>query len=176
MDPKTRRTLWNCLNNIRNKGKSLILTTHSMDETEALCSNIGIMVNGELKCLGSLQHLKSKYGDGYTLLAKISLLNNNQEEQTQKINEFIEFILNNFSEKSKLKENRDGFINIHITDNSTSVLSNIFSLIESVKSKYSIEYYVVTQTKLEQIFLNFASKQIDPETRVIKGKSCLCCA
>jgi ABC-type multidrug transport system ATPase subunit len=35
-----------------------------MDETEALCTNIGIMVNGELKCLGSLQHLKSKYGEG----------------------------------------------------------------------------------------------------------------
>jgi ATP-binding cassette subfamily A (ABC1) protein 3 len=172
MDPKTRRTLWNCLNNIRNKGKSLILTTHSMDETEALCSNIGIMVNGELKCLGSLQHLKSKYGDGYTLLAKISLINNNQEDQTQKINGFIEFILNNFSGNSKLKENRDGFINIHISDNSTLALSNIFSLIESIKSKYSIEYYVVTQTKLEQIFLNFASKQIDPETRVIKGKGC----
>ena len=50
MDPKTRRVLWNCLNNIKNKGKSLVLTTHSMDETEALCSNIGIMVNGELKC------------------------------------------------------------------------------------------------------------------------------
>ena len=28
MDPKTRRTLWNCLNEIRSKGKSLILTTH----------------------------------------------------------------------------------------------------------------------------------------------------
>lgn len=44
-----------------------------MDETEVLCTNIGIMVNGELKCLGSLQHLKSKYGEGYTLLAKINV-------------------------------------------------------------------------------------------------------
>jgi len=43
-----------------------------MDETEALCTKIGIMVNGELKCIGSLQHLKSRYGEGYTLLAKIS--------------------------------------------------------------------------------------------------------
>ena len=68
MDPKTRRTLWNCLNTIRNKGKSLILTTHSMDETEALCTSIGIMVNGELKCLGSLQNLKSKYGEGMFIL------------------------------------------------------------------------------------------------------------
>jgi len=117
-----------------------------MDETEALCSKIGIMVNGELKCLGSLQHLKSRYGDGYTLIAKVSLGNDendekvNQLKQSEKINEFIEFILNNFKDKqSKLKENRDGFINIHINDNSTTALSAIFSLVESVKIKFNIE-------------------------------------
>jgi ATP-binding cassette subfamily A (ABC1) protein 3 len=152
-----------------------------MDETEALCSKIGIMVNGELKCLGSLQHLKSRYGDGYTLIAKVSLGNGdndekiNQSNQHKKINEFIEFVLSKFSDgKSKLKESRDGFINIHINENSTTALSKIFSLIESVKVKFSIEFYVVTQTKLEQIFLNFASKQIDPETRIIKSKGLLC--
>jgi ATP-binding cassette subfamily A (ABC1) protein 3 len=176
MDPKTRRILWDCLNKIRNKGKSLILTTHSMDETEALCSNIGIMVNGELKCLGSLQNLKSRYGEGYTLLSKIALIKNDREKQTKEINEFILFIKDNFSESNcKLKENRNGFINIHINDNTTTCLSKIFSLVEQNKSKYSIEYYVVTQTKLEQIFLNFASKQIDPETRMIINKRFLCC-
>lgn len=146
-----------------------------MDETEALCSNIGIMVNGELKCLGSLQHLKSKYGDGYTLLAKISLINNDHVEQNKKINDFIAFILSNFENQSKVNENRDGFINMHINDNSTIALSSIFSLIESIKIKYSIEYYVVTQTKLEQIFLNFASRQIDPETRFIKKNGIFRC-
>ena len=146
-----------------------------MDETEALCSKIGIMVNGELKCLGNLQHLKSRYGDGYTLIAKIPLINNDQRRQTEQINQFVSFVLATFSDKrSILKENRDGFINVHISDNSTKALSKIFSLVETVKAKYSIEYYVVTQTKLEQIFLNFASKQIDPETRVIKGKGCFC--
>merc|ERR1719223_1104727 len=85
MDPKTRRILWNTLNKIRNKGKSLILTTHGMDETEALCTNIGIMVNGELKCLGSLQHLKSKYGEGYTLLAKIPY----EDDNIAKIQKFV---------------------------------------------------------------------------------------
>ena len=146
-----------------------------MDETEALCSKIGIMVNGELKCLGNLQHLKSRYGDGYTLIAKIPLINNDQHRQTEQINQFVSFVLTTFNDKrSILKENRDGFINVHISDNSTKALSKIFSLVETVKAKYSIEYYVVTQTKLEQIFLNFASKQIDPETRVIKGKGCFC--
>jgi ATP-binding cassette, subfamily A (ABC1), member 3 len=125
---------------------NFILFFQSMDETEALCSKIGIMVNGELKCLGSLQHLKSRYGDGYTLIAKVSLGNEendekiNQLKQSEKINEFIEFILSNFKDKqSKLKENRDGFINIHINDNSTTALSTIFSLVESVKIKFNIE-------------------------------------
>ena len=160
MDPKTRRTLWNCLNKIRNKGKSLVLTTHSMDETEALCTKIGIMVNGELKCIGSLQHLKSRYGDGYTLLVKIALKTN--------LNEFIKFILNSF-EKSELKENRDGFLNFHLKSNSINTLSKIFSLIEDNKLKYTIEYYGVSQTNIEQIFLNFASKQIDSKNRKVKN-------
>ena len=160
MDPKTRRTLWNCLNKIRNKGKSLVLTTHSMDETEALCTKIGIMVNGELKCIGSLQHLKSRYGDGYTLLVKIALKNN--------LNEFIKFILKSF-ETSELKENRDGFLNFHLKSNSIDTLSRIFSLIEENKLTYSIEYYGVSQTNIEQIFLNFASKQIDSKNRKVKN-------
>nr|QNH67858.1 ATP-binding cassette transporter subfamily A member 3 X1 [Brachionus rotundiformis] len=192
MDPITRRTLWNCLIKIKNKGKSLILTTHSMDETEVLCSNIGIMVNGEFKCIGSLQHLKSKYGEGYTLMVKIcvenkqngvdrtNIVDGNQIvieksiesgsiELNQKVNQFTEFISHKIK-NSYVKESRDGFVNIHINDNSTSVLSAVFSIIEEIKDQFSIEYYLVTQTKLEQIFLNFASKQIDPETRFVSKK------
>ena len=132
-----------------------------MDETEALCTKIGIMVNGELKCIGSLQHLKSRYGDGYTLLAKIS---------RDSINDFISFTAKSFP-NSFLKENRDGFINFHLENNKKNSLSNIFAFIENNKSRFSIEYYVVTQTKLEQVFLNFASKQIDPESRYLYKKS-----
>lgn len=139
-----------------------------MDETEALCSNIGIMVNGELKCLGSLQHLTAKYGEGYTLLAKIPLIENSNLD---KVDKFISFILSSIP-NSMLKENRDGFINIHVKNNATSELANIFNLVENSKEEYRIEYYVVTQTKLEQIFLNFASRQIDPETRILKKSGC----
>jgi ABC-type multidrug transport system ATPase subunit len=141
-----------------------------MDETEALCTKIGIMVNGELKCIGSLQHLKSRYGDGYTLLAKINTGSNGNDET--KLNEFISFITSSFG-NCFVKENRDGFLNMQILNNSTSALSSIFSLIETNKTRFGIEYYVVTQTKLEQIFLNFASKQIDPETRLLQKKSIL---
>ena len=38
-----------------------------MEECEALCNRIGIMVSGEFKCLGSLQHLKSRFSEGYSI-------------------------------------------------------------------------------------------------------------
>jgi ABC-type multidrug transport system ATPase subunit len=142
----------------------------SMDETEALCSNIGIMVNGELKCLGSLQHLKSKYGEGYTLMVKIALQESEGgiQQRDQNVNNFIAFVFKEFGQESvRTKENRDGFVNLHVNDTSTTCLSRLFSLVEANKQRFAIEFYVVTQTKLEQIFLNFASKQIDPETRLV---------
>lgn len=41
-----------------------------MEECEALCTRLAIMVNGEFKCLGSTQHLKTKFAQGYTLIVK----------------------------------------------------------------------------------------------------------
>jgi ATP-binding cassette, subfamily A (ABC1), member 3 len=42
-----------------------------MEECEALCTKLAIMVNGSFKCLGSTQHLKAKFGRGYILIAKV---------------------------------------------------------------------------------------------------------
>ena len=42
-----------------------------MEECEALCTRVGIMAAGQLKCIGSIQHLKRKYGDGYRLTLKL---------------------------------------------------------------------------------------------------------
>lgn len=69
MDPVARRFMWEVINDIVTKRElcSLILTTHSMEECEALCTRIGIMVGGTLRCLGSAQRLRSKYGHGYQI-------------------------------------------------------------------------------------------------------------
>jgi len=42
-----------------------------MEECEALCTRLAIMVNGQFKCLGSTQHLKAKFGTGYILIVKV---------------------------------------------------------------------------------------------------------
>ncbi|XP_055711669.1 phospholipid-transporting ATPase ABCA3 isoform X3 [Phlebotomus papatasi] len=71
MDPGAKRHLWNIVCKQRDSGKSIILTSHSMEECEALCSRLAIMVNGEFKCLGSTQHLKNKFSKGYILVIQL---------------------------------------------------------------------------------------------------------
>ena len=66
MDPASRRFMWRIIrSNVT--GRACLLTTHSMEEADALCSRIGIMVKGRLCALGTSQHLKRKFGDGYRL-------------------------------------------------------------------------------------------------------------
>lgn len=69
MDPMARRHMWEVISRISTQDArcSIILTTHSMEESEALCTRIGIMVNGRLRCLGSAQHLKQTFGNGYEI-------------------------------------------------------------------------------------------------------------
>ena len=42
-----------------------------MEECEALCSKLVVMVNGKFRCVGSLQHLKGKFGTGYSAMIKV---------------------------------------------------------------------------------------------------------
>jgi len=73
VDPVARRFLWDVIARMISQGTSVVLTTHSMEEAEALSTRIGIMVGGRFRCLGSPQHLKSKFGQGYELVLKVIL-------------------------------------------------------------------------------------------------------
>ena len=74
MDPEARRFMWSVVEKIsqRDKKSAVILTTHSMEEAEALSTKMGIMVRGGLlRCFGSGQHIKNKFATGYELEIKI---------------------------------------------------------------------------------------------------------
>ena len=73
MDPEARRFMWNVISRISRERKqsSIILTTHSMEEAEALATKMGIMVSGNLECVGTSQHIKNKFGGGYEIEVKL---------------------------------------------------------------------------------------------------------
>lgn len=74
MDPEARRFMWEVVAKIANeKTSAIVLTTHSMDEAEALSTKMGIMVSGGIfKCFGTSQHIKNKYGTGFVIEIKIN--------------------------------------------------------------------------------------------------------
>jgi ATP-binding cassette, subfamily A (ABC1), member 3 len=73
MDPFARRSMWKIIQNISDNRKQslIILTTHSMEEAEALCSRLAIQVDGRFRCLGTSQEIKSKYGEGFEINFKV---------------------------------------------------------------------------------------------------------
>jgi len=116
MDPVARRDLWKTIIGMTSDGStSVILTTHSMEECEALCPRIGIMATGRLKCLGSAQHLKSRYGTGYQ--AELTVLNSSAEDD--------DYIAN-----SEVILSKSGETNDERADNSTAKTDEVFLNLE----------------------------------------------
>jgi len=72
LDPAARRNLWDLIREVRDKGISVILTTHYMDEAEILCDRVAIMDQGEIIKLDTPKHLiKDLLGRGFTKEQKV---------------------------------------------------------------------------------------------------------
>jgi ABC-2 type transport system ATP-binding protein len=62
MDPQSRHAVWDFIRELKAKGKTVILTTHYMEEAEELCDRIGIIDHGRLIALGTPKELMDKHG------------------------------------------------------------------------------------------------------------------
>ncbi|XP_075213435.1 phospholipid-transporting ATPase ABCA1-like isoform X2 [Lycorma delicatula] len=150
MDPRARRFLWSCIQQLVREGHSVILTSHSMEECQALCTRLTIMVNGEFKCLGSSQHLKNKFGGGYSLAVHCP----EGENTVQSVKEFVSLKL----DKMILQEEHHTRLRYQLPP-STHSLPDVFSVMESAREKSLILDYSLSQTTLEDVFLQFAMEQ-----------------
>lgn len=119
MDPHAQHFLWGAIKEVVNlPGRSVVFTSHSMHECELLCHRLGeflyfripknfywnltlfslaIMVNGQFRCLGSPQHLKSTFGQGYSLLLKLcGSLNASRDVEDSSTTNALNFVLSTF--------------------------------------------------------------------------------
>ncbi|KAK9729467.1 hypothetical protein QE152_g15941 [Popillia japonica] len=150
MDPSTRRNLWNTLCRIRDSGKCLVLTSHSMEECEALCTRLAIMVNGSFKCLGSTQHLKSKFSEGYMLTVKVKKTGLSYVFNDEDIAPIERYIKTHFP-SAILKEKHQELLTYFIPDSSLP-WSKMFGIMEDGKKEIdNIEDYSLGQSTLEQL-------------------------
>ncbi|CDQ62336.1 unnamed protein product [Oncorhynchus mykiss] len=123
-----------------------------MEECEALCTRMAIMVNGRFRCLGSVQHLKNRFGDGYTIILRVA----GPDPDLPPVMKFIESKLPG----STLKEKHRNMLQYQLSSSLTS-LAHIFSILAKNKDLLRIEDYSVSQTTLDQVFVNFAKDQSD---------------
>ncbi|XP_056883329.1 phospholipid-transporting ATPase ABCA1-like isoform X2 [Takifugu flavidus] len=150
MDPKARRFLWDCILSIIKEGRSVVLTSHSMEECEALCTRMAIMVNGRFKCLGSIQHLKSRFGDGYTVIVRVG-------GAPALLKPVEDFVQEEFP-GSVLKEKHHNTLQYQLPY-TRGALAHIFSQFQKNQHRLAIEDYSVSETTLDQVFVNFAREQ-----------------
>ncbi|OUM59962.1 hypothetical protein PIROE2DRAFT_46655, partial [Piromyces sp. E2] len=151
MDPSTRRYVWDMFKaTIQNRQSSTIMSTHSMEEAELLCNRIGILVNGKLRCIGSPEHLKMKFGNTYIL-----------DVQTEDVERFHQEVIvdqdlfqgQEYTREDKSKQRVKYEVQC---DNENNNLSVVFETMERNRRAGLLSDYSYSKTSLEQIFLNFA--------------------
>ena len=124
-----------------------------MDECEALCNRLVIMVGGRFQCIGSLQHLKSKFGKDYMLMIQMSRNETGEFEDSKLLQQFLK----EHFPGCVLMSTQHGQLHYSVPETAVS-WPTLFSALEEAKNDCAnhMEDYSICQTTLEQIFIDFA--------------------
>ncbi|CAF3094650.1 unnamed protein product, partial [Rotaria sp. Silwood2] len=139
VDPYSRRQMRRIFEYALNNNLTMILTSHSMEECELLCSRIGIMSNGQFQCFGYIQDLKNKFGNTYTINIKI-----NQDDY----HDYLSDLCNYFKKKFIIKIYHKTESTIILQINYSSA-AKLFDFIKKIKHIYHIDTFIIQQTTLE---------------------------
>jgi ABC-type multidrug transport system ATPase subunit len=142
LDPISKRAIWEIISELK-EDKSIILTTHSLEEAEVLCDRIGIISKGELQCLGTSIHLKNKFTKGITLVV-------NFEDGDDEI---IKDYIFNLLPKSEMIKSMQGSITFKFMKDDMK-LSKLFETIKNEKKINKIQTWSISNSTLEDVYLN----------------------
>jgi len=135
LDPQSRRYLWEIVNEIKADGKTIIMTTHSMEEAQFLCDTIAIMDNGQIIAEGSPAQLISTHCQTNTITLPRALV----EKQLSDLG----------------LDYQAGESSIYIrTANVDEILSRLIS------SQIDLSEMSVQSPNLEDVFLSLTGKQL----------------
>ncbi|GET86723.1 ATP-binding cassette protein subfamily A, member 5, putative [Leishmania tarentolae] len=146
MDPVARRGLWTAIQHAA-LHSSVVLTTHHLEEVEALAHRLAIMVDGSLRCIGDKTHLKTKFGTGFEMSIRV--------RADEDMAELHKWVKKKFPEATVNECKGRRFV---YTLPATIVLSNVFRLLQRNKEVLRITDYSVSQTSIEQVFLKISGE------------------
>eukprot|EP01016_Furgasonia_blochmanni_P001456 TRINITY_DN10565_c0_g1_i1.p1 TRINITY_DN10565_c0_g1~~TRINITY_DN10565_c0_g1_i1.p1 ORF type:complete len:454 (+),score=146.91 TRINITY_DN10565_c0_g1_i1:59-1363(+) len=154
MDPKSRRHVWDLIQDLK-KNRLIVLTTHAMEEADALSDRIMVMVDGRMKCIGTPLYLKNTHGSGY----RLSLVT-----ETKDIEEVKALILMCIP-PAKLLDQRAGSLIVGVPTTCLTELNEFFELMEGkpkdqewTRLKELVKDWGLSNTTLEEVFMEVTRK------------------
>ena len=146
LDPYNRRTLWELIRKFK-ENRTIILTTHFMEEADALSDRIAIMNHGKVKCCGSPLFLKNTFGHGYLLTLS----------KGAKFDEFLfKNDIFNLIKDYRVETNIAAEMQISIPFDTSSRLPELLKNIEDKKGIYGIDGYGIGSPTIEEVFIKYS--------------------
>ncbi|XP_052725628.1 ABC transporter A family member 7 isoform X3 [Vigna angularis] len=144
LDPASRKRLWSVVKHAK-QNRAIILTTHSMEEAEALCDRLGIFVNGSLQCVGNAKELKARYGGTYVLTVTTS------SEHEKDVENMVQKLTPNANKIYHLS----GTQKFELPKEDVRI-SDVFQAVDVAKRKFTVSAWGLVDTTLEDVFIKVA--------------------
>jgi ABC-2 type transport system ATP-binding protein len=150
LDPQARRQVWEFIKNLKEEGKTVLLTTHYMEEADILCDRIAIIDHGRIIARGTPNELKRMWNKNIVIDITVS------PNPDVLIKDAVKNALNDISGVNYVVMNSNR-IRIGVVDDAT-VEQVLKSLIINIKTKIS-ELNIIRPT-LDDVFLHLTGREI----------------
>ncbi|XP_018333957.1 ATP-binding cassette sub-family A member 3-like isoform X2 [Agrilus planipennis] len=148
VDPGSRRYMFSLITEA-SRGKTTLLTTHHLEDCEAICTRALIMANGKFKCIGSLQHLKTKFAAGYFIIIKLEANKQGNPPTDTQLKSLKDYMFENFADPPLVEELL--FSLTYRVSNKDTPWSKAFSVMENAEKSFPIEDISIEQCGLDEI-------------------------
>ncbi|TNJ28155.1 ABC transporter family protein [Giardia muris] len=145
LDPISKRKLWDAIQ-MAKFGRCVILTTHSMDECNALADHVGIIARGHLRCNNTPRVLKRRYGIGYRL---------DIEVDPKDVLRVRDELISVYCPKAILVSRAGGTLTLAVPKSEAA--GDLKKLLDGIMERDYIVDWSIRQTTLEEIFLAVTS-------------------
>jgi len=153
LDPQARRNLWGLIREVNQRGVTVLLTTHYMDEAETLCGRLAIMDHGRIVALGTPQNLINQLEARYTV--KLTVDRAMTPAQLKTLNGGVDMIQS--GERGEEYRGTENTYLLRLT-NTPSALKAMFD--EIAKTGLDLENLQITPVTLEDVFLELTGNKL----------------
>uniref|UniRef100_A0A7E4ZQS0 ABC transporter domain-containing protein n=1 Tax=Panagrellus redivivus TaxID=6233 RepID=A0A7E4ZQS0_PANRE len=133
---------------------AVVITTHYMDEADALSDHINIMAHGEIICSGSSEFLKSKFGTGIMLVVDLDLSHREKMDVITKCANEILDVVKKSCPDAEFYGPVASQLSIVIGAKNRPAFPQLFADLESKSAELKIESFDVNMNSLDQVFVN----------------------